>query len=374
MAKDKGIKDIEVETPTMEEEVPEMGSDKSFLDILDEVEREGYQSISKVAEEVETEIAENLGDNDDEGTGLKEDKAKPGKEKKTETEEIENKDELEEIEKENDEKQADPEDAEHTDEWLQNTLKEIDESIDLSSKESVEEVVSKATTAMKDAERLQTELNNEQEANKEFYELLQGSEVLQEVARYMFQNKATMENALMVLNITPDVNLEELKKNDPDAYIDLMNNRKKAEEAKQAQQRSKQKEKDILEKNRNTNQRSVEAFKNDHSMDSNSFDKFADQVNPFIEELGAGLTSKNFMNLLYKGLNYDTDIKKANEEGVIKGRNEKIKTEKRKRVGDGLPELTSSSNAPTQAENEKRSMFDSALDGEPSRITDIYKD
>ncbi len=370
MAKSKGIKEIEVETPTMEEEVPEMGSDKSFLAILDEVEAEGSPSISEISQEVESEIAEHLGDNDDEGTGLKQDKAQPEKEEETQAEELEQQDEPEE----NEEEQVEPEETEQTPEWLQNALKEIDESIDVSSKESVEEVVSKATTAIKDAERLQTELSNEQEANKEFYELLQGSEALQEVARYMFQNKATMENALMVLNITPDVDLEELKKNDPDAYIDLMSNRKKAEEAKQAEQRSKQEEEALLEKNRDTNQRSVEAFKKDRGMDSKSFDVFADQVNPFIEELGAGLTSKNFMDLLYKGLNYDTDIKKANEEGVIKGRNEKIKTEKRKRVGDGLPELTTSSNTPNQAEKEKRSMFDSALDGEPSRITDIYKD
>ena len=74
-------------------------------------------------------------------------------------------------------------------------------------------------------------------------------------------------------------------------------------------------------------------------MDETEFDDFLDRIFHVCRHIFAGDLTVDVLELLYKGLRYDTDLTCAEHAAEIKGRNERITLSKRDHAGDNLPAL-----------------------------------
>ena len=71
-------------------------------------------------------------------------------------------------------------------------------------------------------------------------------------------------------------------------------------------------------------------------------------------------TPKDFLEIIQKGRTYDQAIKEAEERGVVKGKNSKIKSDKKRMSGDGIADL-SGGRTRTEVQDEGDDIFDVAL-------------
>lgn len=89
----------------------------------------------------------------------------------------------------------------------------------------------------------------------------------------------------------------------------------------------------------------IQAFRTEHpDMDDDTFTKYATTVDDILKDAYKGKITRKFLNLLFKGLEFDSAVKTAKEQGLVSGKNQKIVAEKLKEetVGDGMPALRSS--------------------------------
>jgi|GEM_PF-1423545 len=376
----KGKEEEVVETVESKEHADYNGkqSDKSPFEILDEVEAGGGVSFADVADdterEYETEVSKAEGG--DEETGLKSDKKKAEAEEDEDDEAIkktaENKEKDDDSEKEKSEEEkkaekekedAKKEEAEKVSEqpeWLVNKLKEINPELDVEDPEQIQSAIDEMASYKEQVDQAKKDLEAERESNLSFYNLLEGSEDLREVARFMHVHGADLNTALSALEIDPAVDMDELKKTDPDAYLEAVKKREEREaKAKEAQDNEKQRQ-EKLEKNADKSAEYVSEFKKEFEVDDEQFESLvAESINPEIDNLANGLVTKNFLSIVFKGLNYEQALQSEYEKGLTEGKNMKIDEQKGKKKGDKLPALDTS--APKKAEKEEGDIFSEAL-------------
>lgn len=357
-------------------------TEKSPFDILDEVEQEGDFTLGSISDEVDAEVEKERQEAEGEGTGLKGDKdneeaadetgtaEEPTEEKEEKKTADESENEEEEAEKEEPEEEAEEEEKTATDhpQWLIDKIKEADPELDLNDEEAVQTAVDNAFTGSKEADQVRKDLENEREANKAFYDLLEGSDELREVSKYMHKHNTGFSAALSALDIAPETDLETLKKEDPDAYVEAVRTKEKREkEAAEAEEKRKERE-GTFQENEKKSFQNAEAVKNDLKMDDAAFEEFTGQVNKEIEGLSQGLVSKNLLNIFHRGLNYEDAVAKAREEGLTEGKNMKIEEHTSRKKGDNLPRIDTG--ASKVAEKEEDDIFTRAMKPEP-RISEI---
>lgn len=85
---------------------------------------------------------------------------------------------------------------------------------------------------------------------------------------------------------------------------------------------------------------------------------FTGKIDAVMGELSNGVISKAFLDMMHKGLNYDQDIKDAEETAVIKGRNEtiEVKRNETEKTGDGLPKVAATGESEVDAPKEEQVM------------------
>lgn len=108
-------------------------------------------------------------------------------------------------------------------------------------------------------------------------------------------------------------------------------------------------------------EKAMSEFKESKGMDEAAFEDFIGKVYQTLEDGFMGRLSLEFMEVFYKGLSYDQDIRKAADAGLVEGRNQKIELENKAEVGDTLPNLsdTSKGGKPRPAPRPiKRNFFD----------------
>lgn len=349
-------------------------TEKSPFDILDEVEKEGAFSFSSIGDKAEKELQEEQEEAEGEGTGLKGDKNTRKEESddddKGEEEEEENEDDApdEEQEEEKDEGEENETKDSETPKWLSEKLKAINPDLDLTDKEAVETAIDELSNSKEEADTAKADLEKEREANKSFYDLLGSSDELRNVSRFMFKNKVGFDEALAALDIKPSVDLEKLKKEDPDAYLEAVKAKEKreAEEAERSKKQS-ERQKQIKE-NENKSAENTDAFKKEFDLDDQSFNEMTEVVNPMIEDLANGLVTKDLLSVLHKGMTFEDAVAKAKEEGLTEGKNTKIEENARKKRGDNLPNIDSRN--PNRPKKEDNDIFSRALKPQ-GRISDI---
>lgn len=131
-----------------------------------------------------------------------------------------------------------------------------------------------------------------------------------------------------------DESLFDVELEDPDAK-DLV---KAQIERDQAIERSR-KEQEKLQKNMEASNKTLSEFQSKEGFDDTVKEKLVTKMAKFHEEVLNGVVSTEFLEIFAKGLNYEKAVEKAENKGEVKGRNEKITIERKKRQGDNIPQL-----------------------------------
>lgn len=109
-------------------------------------------------------------------------------------------------------------------------------------------------------------------------------------------------------------------------YLDRVSENKKYEEQ--------------YKKNIQTTVDNLDEVQKKHGLTDDQTDEVLKQWSDMISDGVNGLASVDVLEGVLKSLNYDKDVKKADEEGEVRGRNTKIEEKLRhKKQGDGMPQL-----------------------------------
>ncbi len=96
-----------------------------------------------------------------------------------------------------------------------------------------------------------------------------------------------------------------------------------------------------MRENLKNSSRHIERFKASKGMSDEEFEAFVDRVYHLCNHVFVGDLNTEVLELLYKGVNYDSDLSCAEKAAEIKGRNERIVLEKKQNRGDSLSGLRS---------------------------------
>lgn len=97
-----------------------------------------------------------------------------------------------------------------------------------------------------------------------------------------------------------------------------------------------------MHRNVDKSTRSIERFMRMKQMDESQLDSFLDRVFHVCHHVFTGDLSEDVLELLYKGLIYDTDLSCAEHAAEVKGRNSRIVMERRDAMGDSLSDANNS--------------------------------
>lgn len=113
------------------------------------------------------------------------------------------------------------------------------------------------------------------------------------------------------------------------AYMDKLSSSKKIEQEQ--------------EENMNNSLQVLQSFIQDKGMSDEEGEGFFDKIIKAVDDVFMSRWTPELLEIFYKGLNYETDVKDAIEMGRVEGRNEKIIEGQKRSVGDGLPSSVSTS-------------------------------
>ena len=107
---------------------------------------------------------------------------------------------------------------------------------------------------------------------------------------------------------------------------------------------------EAMHKNIEKSSRSIERFMNRKKMNENDLEDFLDRIFHVCRHVFAGDLCEDVLELLYKGLRYDTDLPCAEQAAEVRGRNQRIVSQRREAKGDSL---TLSQHRASHGNNEK---------------------
>ncbi len=94
-----------------------------------------------------------------------------------------------------------------------------------------------------------------------------------------------------------------------------------------------------MQKNVERSVRHIKRFMQSKKMDDAEFEEFLERIFHVCRHVFAGDLNTDVLELLYKGLRYDSDLPCAEHAAEIKGRNERIVMSRREMAGDSLPAM-----------------------------------
>ncbi len=106
-----------------------------------------------------------------------------------------------------------------------------------------------------------------------------------------------------------------------------------------------QKMEEERERNWVRSERIIEAFKAKNELSDEDFDQFLEEVYDLVENIFMGKFSMKTLELLFRGLNYESDLMQAEMAGEVRGKNQRIVLERNRAEGDSMPSLHSHSSA-----------------------------
>lgn len=139
------------------------------------------------------------------------------------------------------------------------------------------------------------------------------------------------------------------------------------EEAKKERMKKLENEKKFQEEltaNKVESSKNFDQFTKDHELSEEEADAFINKIDQYLDDIYRGKVTKEFLDAMYTATGHDEEVAKARQEGELSARNEQVE-EKRKEyekpVGDGIPEVSSTS-GPEEKPQKKKPRFIRALD------------
>lgn len=175
--------------------------------------------------------------------------------------------------------------------------------------------------------------HDNQEANKKVMEVLEDQPEIGEIIRDMAKG-ATFSEAL-----ARHIDVEGLQPAEGDPDFEVWDQARK--ERKKRQKAAKEFEV-TLSKNRQSSVKNIETFREEKKLSEDDMGKFTLALQKTLEGVMDGHITQDFLNLMYKALNFEVAVTEAQKQGEVKGRNEKITAMKdTPKKGDGLPHVAS---------------------------------
>lgn len=142
---------------------------------------------------------------------------------------------------------------------------------------------------------------------------------------------------------------EELKENDPEEYKKVVKRQMEREQAQKEAEKARKEHQEQIQANQKESSDHWRGFVEDHFktetedgkevINEDAAKKFSEQINSHFQNVADGKVTPEFLDVMYRGLNYDKDVKKAEEKGKVEGANKAIKDKTAKTKGDGTPDL-----------------------------------
>lgn len=106
-----------------------------------------------------------------------------------------------------------------------------------------------------------------------------------------------------------------------------------------------------MEENWQHSARAIARFKAQKEMSDEEFEEFLERVHHVCEHVFMHDFTTDVLEMLYKGINYDSDLEDVEREAEIRGRNERIALERRQPTGDAVPQLGGDGSDPAPDDN-----------------------
>ena len=194
--------------------------------------------------------------------------------------------------------------------------------------------------------------------NKKLIALFDAEPHVGDIVRDMV-NGATFRQAL-ARHISPD----ELTPDDGDPDHEGWSKNKTAREeaAAKRKERETQREADF-----GASAEAMKAFAEENKMDEESAEAFYNKIDEMIGAINSGKITKEALLAMKRAFNYENDIAKAREEGLVAGKNENITARKEtpEKQGDGIPRPSKST--PTDTKKAEPTYIDGLLNKINSR-------
>lgn len=191
---------------------------------------------------------------------------------------------------------------------------------------SIEEVNGHLQAKQQEYDELQTEVDE----IRGFVEKISDPDML-EILKYVSQGYSARV-AMLKAGLDESIFQIEADDEDAEALVRTKIERKQAIE-------NQKKEQAKLEKNMQVSNEHFAQFKTEKGYDDQRMDSIVKAMTEDVQNTLNGLVSKRLFDIYDTYLNYDTNLKKAKEQGAIQGRNENITIQRKKQQGDSIPQL-----------------------------------
>lgn len=311
-----------------------MGPIEADFDVFDALSRAGEEPSEEVIEEQELDTEEVDEINDQ----LFADKNK--KPKATPTAEEEDEEEEEESEEEEDQEDEDQEEEEESEEEEDDEEEEeAPQLVHPSYSESIRSrFPDREFNSMEDYEAAVAEII-EAERNHDTVRsgLLEIASNYPEFAGFVASLKKgeSWRTAIIKSGLLPeDLQIEDSEEEDAEQVV--LAKRQEKERREQAAKKLRE-----LEENQRASQKVIETYQKDNQLSDEDMNNMLRDFQSMMIPVSDGKMTKDILDKIRKITGYDKAVKTAKAQGEIEGRNQKIKTERKKIQGDRMPRTTS---------------------------------
>jgi hypothetical protein len=362
MAKDTGF--LQIISENSQEEQPDNRSDSEILFGDDDAnENDPYEDDGDddgFFDQYEQKESETTGDDDmDIIFGKKKEKADTGSEEEDPEGDEEEEEQEEEDPEGDEEEEQEEEDPEELPEWT----KEIK---DIFPDKTFDTMADYDAALVEHLNGLKTTIEEKTKAEEKLVDILNDSPELTSVIQNLAKG-ISLRVALIKAGFQPE---DFSVSDDDDDAEELV----KAKLERQEQSKKRREQEQAIQNNIKQSEKAIQKFQETKGIKDSVKEKFLNEVHTMFESVMDGKVTENLLESFWKALNYENDIKKAEDRGMVRGRNQKIVAEKRKKSGDGLPKLNGSTakNNPKKVEKDGfADSLDRGVSKRPSGFLDI---
>lgn len=200
---------------------------------------------------------------------------------------------------------------------------------------SDDDILSAADEKMTDHEEYR---NRSEEANQQVIDALLAEPVFARVLEDISAGASAVE--ALALHFSPQDLEDAAKASNPDKWAENKATREKRRSDNLAFE-------ETIRNNVAESEKTIKKWSEDKGLTPEQTSKFIGIINDALTPVFHGKTTEDFLDKMYKAMNYAEDIANAEETGKVQGLNANIETKTGKaKVGDGLPSITSQGSAP----------------------------
>lgn len=226
-------------------------------------------------------------------------------------------------------------------------VSELKDSFDEESLAS-EEGILEAIRSLKEEK---SNYNQDKQVFESVTKLFEDSDEIVEIAKLTKKGYTINEAIASVIDF--EEWQSDLKENDPDEYEKVLRRQFEREQELKKAKADREALQQDLEKNKKASSQDWSGFIAEKSLEKTDEQKLQDAIATHFDHLAKGRVTKEFLDVMYRGLKFDDAVQDAKVKGEKEGKNAKISTVRTKQTkrGDGLPSFKGGANKKTGDKN-----------------------